>query len=304
MTTEHPTAAKASASGGSGGATTDSLQLFLNEISKRPLLTRAQEVSLAKRIERGDLEAKRRMIESNLRLVVAYAKPHRNRGLPFLDLIQEGTIGLVRATEKFDHRRGYKFSTYATWWIRQALARAVADKSRLIRIPVHLNEKLAKSRRAEQRLVTALGRQPDVAEIAEAAGIAPGEVDSINSSVQVPLSLDMGVGEDKDVGFGHLIADQKSESPYERAAETLTQEAVGKALESLSYRERRILELHFGLGDERPRTLVELSRLFDLTFEGVRKIEQKSLRKLRTRIQMDEPDGEEAAGPTRLTNRR
>jgi RNA polymerase primary sigma factor len=271
--------------------TTDSLQLFLNKLAKLPLLTRPQEVTLAKRIERGDLEAKQTMVESNLRLVVAYAKSYRNQGLPFLDLIQEGTIGLVRATEKFDHRRGYKFSTYATWWIRQALARALADKSRTIRIPVHLNEKLAKSRRAERQLATTLGREPSVAEIAETAGIVPAEVDAIKRSVQTPLSLEMAVGDDKDAELGQLIADERAESPHERAAETLTWEAVREALESLTYRERRILELHFGLGDERPRTRRELASIFDLSSEGVRKIEQRSLLKLRALVEMDQLDG-------------
>jgi RNA polymerase primary sigma factor len=271
--------------------TTDSLQLFLNNIGKLPLLTGPQEVVLAKRIERGDLAAKQKMVESNLRLVVAYAKPYRNHGLPFLDLIQEGTIGLVRATEKYDYRRGYKFSTYATWWIRQALARALADKSRIIRIPVHINERLAKSRRAERRLETKLGREPSVAEIAEAAGLAPEEVDSIRRSARPPVSLEMGVGEDKESEFGQLIADERAESPYECAAETLTQEALREALKNLSYRERRVLELRYGLGDERPRTLADLSSLFDLTPERVRQIENRSLRKLRALAETDQLGG-------------
>jgi RNA polymerase primary sigma factor len=271
--------------------TTDSLQLFLNNIGKVPLLTGPQEVALAKRIEQGDFEAKQKMIESNLRLVVAYAKPYRNHGLPFLDLIQEGTIGLVRATEKYDYRRGYKFSTYATWWIRQALARALADKSRIIRIPVHINERLAKSRRAERRLETKLGREPSVAEIAEAAGLAPEEVDSIKRSAQPPVSLEMAVGDDKESEFGQLIADERAESPYERAAETLTQEALREALKNLSYRERRVLELRYGLGDERPRTLADLSSLFDLTPERVRQIENRSLRKLRALADTNQLDG-------------
>jgi RNA polymerase primary sigma factor len=277
-------------------STTDSLRLFLNDIGKVPLLTAPQEVALAKRIERGDFEAKQRMVESNLRLVVANAKGYRNRGLPFLDLIQEGTIGLVRATEKFDYRRGYKFSTYATWWIRQALARALADKSRTIRIPVHINEKLAKALRAERRLVTTLGREPSIAEIADASGIAPEEVDSVKRSAQTPLSLEMPVGEDKDAEFGQSIADETAESPYERAAQTLTQEAVWEALENLSYRERRILELHFGLSDEEPRTLTELARTFNLTLEGVRQIEQKSLRKLRAFVEVDQGGEVSTAG--------
>jgi RNA polymerase primary sigma factor len=274
--------------------TTDSLQLFLNSIGRAPLLTKPQEIELAKRIERGDLQAKKRMVESNLRLVVAYAKNYRNHGLPFLDLIQEGAIGLVRATEKFDHRRGFKFSTYATWWIRQALSRALADKSRTIRMPVHINAKLAKIRRAERALETKLGREPSVAEIAEAAGLAPEEVDPVNRSAQTPVSLEMAVGDDKDSEFGDLIADDRAESPYERTVETLTREAVREALENLSYRERRVVELRYGLGDERPRTLTELASVFDLTTERVRQIELKSLRKLRALV---ETDRDRHAGP-------
>jgi RNA polymerase primary sigma factor len=267
--------------------TIDSLQLFLNSIGKVPLLKGRQEIALAKRIERGDLDAKQKMVESNLRLVVANAKNYRNHGLPFLDLIQEGTIGLVRATEKYDYRRGYKFSTYATWWIRQALGRALADKSRTIRIPVHVNAKIAKSRRAERRLVTKLGREPSVAEIAEAAGLAPEEIDSLKRSAQTTVSLEMTVGDDKETELGQFIADERAESPYERAAETLTQEALREALKNLSYRERRILELRYGLGDEQPRTLADLSSLFDLTRERVRQIENKSLRKLRAFVEID-----------------
>jgi RNA polymerase primary sigma factor len=276
--------------------TTDSLQLFLNSIGKVPLLTRPREIALAKRIERGDLDAKQKMVESNLRLVVAYAKNYRNLGLPFLDLIQEGTIGLVRATEKFDHRRGYKFSTYATWWIRQALSRALADKSRTIRIPVHIDQKLGKSRRAERRLVTKLGREPSVAEIAEAAGLAPEEIDSIKRTAQPPVSLELAVGDDKETEFGQLIADQSAESPYERAAELIRQEALREALKNLSYRERRILELHYGLDDEQPRTLADLASVFDVTLERVRQIEHKSLRKLRALAETDQLDGMERSG--------
>jgi RNA polymerase primary sigma factor len=270
------------------GVTTDSLQLFLNNIGRVPLLSGPQEVVLAKRIERGDFHAKQKMVESNLRLVVAYAKNYRNRGLPFLDLIQEGTIGLVRAAEKYDYRRGYKFSTYATWWIRQALSRALADKSRTIRIPVHINQKLAKSQQAQRRLITMLGREPSVAEIAEMAGLAPNEVDSIKRSAQPPVSLEMGVGDDNELELGQLIADEMAESPYERAAETLTQEALLEALKSLSYRERRVLELRYGLGDAQPRTLADLSNLFGLTPECVRQIEKRSLRKLRALAETDQ----------------
>ncbi|HEX2396963.1 MAG TPA: sigma-70 family RNA polymerase sigma factor, partial [Solirubrobacteraceae bacterium] len=206
--------------------TTDSLQLFLKDIGKVRLLTAQEEVDLAKRIERGDLDAKQKMVESNLRLVVSIAKNYRNQGLPFLDLIQEGTLGLVRAAEKFDYRKGFKFSTYATWWIRQAIARALADKARTIRIPVHVVEKLNKIGRAERKLVTELGREPTPEEIAEVTGIEPEEVDSIKRSAQAPVSLEKPVGDEEESEFGQFIADERAESPYERAAEILTKEAL------------------------------------------------------------------------------
>jgi RNA polymerase primary sigma factor len=278
--------------------TTDSLQLFLSSVGKVPLLTGAQEIALAKRIECGDLDAKQRMVESNLRLVVAYAKRYRNHGLPFLDLIQEGTIGLLRATEKFDHRRGNKFSTYATWWIRQALSRALVDKSRTIRIPGHVNAKLTKIRRAERGLQTRLGREPSVAEIARAAGVSCEEVDPIRRSAQAPLSLEMTIGDDNRSEFGELIANRAAESPYERATETLTQEAVRKALKGLPYRERRVLELRYGLDDEQPRTLRELSCMFGLTIERIRQIERGSLQELRALFEVvGEHEGEIRAPP-------
>ncbi len=209
--------------------TTDSLQLFLKDIGKVRLLTAAEEVELAKRIERGDLDAKQKMVESNLRLVVSIAKNYRNQGLPFLDLIQEGTLGLVRAAEKFDYRKGFKFSTYATWWIRQAIARALADKARTIRIPVHVVEKLNKIGRAERKLVTELGREPTPEEIAEVTGIDPEEVDSIKRSAQAPVSLEKPVGDEEESEFGQFIADERAESPYERAAEILTKRASLRA---------------------------------------------------------------------------
>ena len=262
--------------------TTDSLQLFLKDIGKVRLLTAAEEVELAKRIERGDLAAKEKMVESNLRLVVSIAKNYRNQGLPFLDLIQEGTLGLVRAAEKFDYRKGFKFSTYATWWIRQAIARALADKARTIRIPVHVVEKLNKIGRAERKLVTELGREPTPEEIADVTGIEPDEVDSIKRSAQAPVSLEKPVGDEEESEFGQFIADEKAESPFDRAADLLTKEALREALENLSYRERRVLELRYGLGGEHPRTLDEVGRTFNVTRERIRQIENQSLKKLQT----------------------
>jgi RNA polymerase primary sigma factor len=261
--------------------TTDSLQLFLKDIGKARLLTAHEEVELAKRIWRGDMNAKQKMVESNLRLVVSIAKNYRNQGLPFLDLIQEGTIGLVRAAEKYDYRKGFKFSTYATWWIRQGVARAVADKARTIRIPVHIVEKLNKIARAERKLVAELGREPTAEEIADVVtGIDPVEVDAIKRSAQAPISLEKPVGDEDKSEFGQFIADEQAEAPYERAVEILTNKALQDALENLSYRERRVLELRYGLGDERPRTLDEVGRTFNVTRERIRQIENQSLKKL------------------------
>jgi RNA polymerase primary sigma factor len=262
--------------------TTDALQLFLKGVGKARLLSAQEEVELAKRIWRGDLDAKQKMVESNLRLVVSIAKNYRNQGLPFLDLIQEGTLGLVRAAEKFDYRKGFKFSTYATWWIRQAIARALADKARTIRIPVHVVEKLNKIGRAERKLVTELGREPTAEEIAEVTGIEPEEVESIKRSAQAPVSLEKPVGDEEESEFGQFIADERAESPYERAAEILTKEALREALENLSYRERRVLELRYGLGGEHPRTLDEVGRTFNVTRERIRQIENQSLKKLQS----------------------
>ena len=262
--------------------TTDGLQLFLKSIGKVRLLSAQEEVDLAKRIERGSCDAKQRMVESNLRLVVSIAKNYRNQGLPFLDLIQEGTIGLVRAAEKFDYRRGFKFSTYATWWIRQAIARALADKARTIRIPVHIFERLNQIGRAERMLLTGLGREPTAEEIAEVTGLEPDQVESIKRWARAPISLEKPVGDEEQTEFGQLIADEHAESPYERAVETLTNEALRDALENLSYRERRVLELRYGLGDEHPRTLDEIGRTFNVTRERIRQIENHALKKLQS----------------------
>ena len=262
--------------------TTDSLQLFFKGIGKVRLLTAPEEVELAKGIERGEVDAKHRMVESNLRLVVSIAKRYRNQGLPFLDLIQEGTIGLMRATEKFDYRKGFKFSTYATWWIRQAIARSLADKARTIRIPVHVVEKLNRIGRAERTLVTGLGREPTIEEIAEVTGIEPEEVESIKRSARAPVSLETPVGDDQESELGQMIADEQAESPYERAAEILAHQALRDALENISYRERRVLELRYGLGGELPRTLDEVGRTFNVTRERIRQIEKQALKKLRT----------------------
>jgi RNA polymerase primary sigma factor len=259
---------------------TDSLQLFLKDIGKVPLLTAAQEVELAKRIERGDHVAKQQMVVANLRLVVSIAKNYRNQGLPFLDLIQEGTIGLVRAAEKFDHRRGYKFSTYATWWIRQAVARALADKGRTIRMPVHVVEKLNKIARTERKLLGELGRDPTAAEIAREVDLDLEEVEQIRRSAQAPVSLEKPVGDEEESEFGHFIADQTVLRPDEAAEVALRRETLRRALAMLSYRERRVLELRYGLDGEQPRTLDEVGRAFNVTRERVRQIEHQSLRKL------------------------
>jgi RNA polymerase primary sigma factor len=259
---------------------TDSLQLFLKDIGKVPLLTAAQEVELAKRIERGDHTAKQQMVVANLRLVVSIAKNYRNQGLPFLDLIQEGTIGLVRAAEKFDYRRGYKFSTYATWWIRQAVARALADKGRTIRMPVHVVEKLNKIARTERKLLGELGREPTSTEIAAELDLDLEEVEQIRRSAQVPVSLEKPVGDEEESEFGHFIADQTVLRPDEAAEVALRRETLRRALGMLSYRERRVLELRYGLDGEQPRTLDEVGRAFNVTRERVRQIEHQSLRKL------------------------
>jgi RNA polymerase primary sigma factor len=260
---------------------TDALQLFLKDIGRVALLTAAQEVELAKRIERGDHSAKQEMVEANLRLVVSIAKKYRNQGLPFLDLIQEGTIGLVRAAEKFDYRRGFKFSTYATWWIRQAVARALADKARTIRMPVHVVEKLNKIVRSERKLRGELGREPSSAEIAHDLDLSPDEVEHIRRSSQVPVSLEKPVGDEDESEFGHFITDESSPLPDEAAEEALRKDQLTKILGMLSARERRVLEMRYGLNGEQPRTLDEVGRAFNVTRERIRQIENQCLKKLR-----------------------
>src|SRR3954447_5623794 len=260
---------------------TDSLQLFLKDIGRVELLTAAQEVELAKRIERGEHRAKQEMIEANLRLVVSIAKRYRNQGLPFLDLIQEGTIGLVRAAEKFDYRKGFKFSTYATWWIRQAVARAFADKGRTIRMPVHVVEKLNKILRTERKLRAERGREPTSQEIADDLDMSIEEVESIRRTAQTPVSLEKPVGDDDDSEFGHFIEDDSEPLPDDVADQTLRNEALTRVLGMLADRERRILELRYGLNGEAPCTLDEVGRAFNVTRERIRQIENQSLKKLR-----------------------
>jgi len=260
---------------------TDALQLFLKDVGRVDLLTAAQEVELAKRIERGDHRAKQEMVEANLRLVVSIAKRYRNQGLPFLDLIQEGTIGLVRAAEKFDYRKGFKFSTYATWWIRQAVARALADKARTIRMPVHVVEKLNKIVRSERKLRAELGREPLAFEIARDLELTPEEVEQIRRTAQSPVSLEKPVGDEEESEFGHFITDESVPLPEEAAEVTLRKETLEKILSQLSQRERKVLELRYGLNGEHPRTLDEVGRAFNVTRERIRQIENQSLKKLR-----------------------
>jgi len=259
---------------------TDSLQLFLKDVGKVDLLTAAQEVELAKRIERGDHRAKQEMVEANLRLVVSIAKRYRNQGLPFLDLIQEGTIGLVRAAEKFDYRKGFKFSTYATWWIRQAVARALADKARTIRMPVHVVEKLNKIMRTERKIRAEKGREPSSEEIALELDLTVEEVDQIRRTSQAPVSLETPVGDAGESEFGHLLADESRPPPDEECDVTLRKESLDRILDTLSSRERRILELRFGLNGAQPCTLGEVGEVFHVTRERVRQVENKSLKKL------------------------
>jgi RNA polymerase primary sigma factor len=258
----------------------DSLRLYLREIGKVSLLTAEQEVQLAKRIERGDMVAKRAMIEANLRLVVSIAKGYLGRGLSFLDLIQEGSLGLIRAVEKFDYRKGYKFSTYATWWIRQAVTRAIADKARTIRIPVHMVEKLNKVVHVERQLVQKLGREPRPEEIARDLACTPAEVREILRMAQMPVSLEKPIGEEDESSLGDFVSDENSASPFDTASVNLRCEDIQRALDSLPERERRVIELRYGLTGEPPRTLEEVGRAFGVTRERIRQIENNTLKKL------------------------
>jgi RNA polymerase primary sigma factor len=269
------------ATNGAREVSTDALQLFLKDIGRVDLLTAAQEVELAKRIERGDHSAKQTMVESNLRLVVSIAKRYRNQGLPFLDLIQEGTIGLVRVAEKFDYRKGFKFSTYATWWIRQAVARALADKGRTIRMPVHVVEKLNKILRSERKLRAELGREPTAVEIARELDLTVAEVEQIRASAQTPVSLEKPVGDEEESEFGHFLTDQDQPLPEESAELNFRRDRLFKILDTLSVRERRVLELRYGLDGQTPQTLDEVGRVFNVTRERIRQIENQSLKKLR-----------------------
>ena len=258
-------------------ASQSSLQLLLNEIAKRPLLTAAEEVSLAKRIERGDVEAKHRMVESNLRLVVSIAKRYTDIGLPLVDLIQEGAIGLNRAVEKFDWRRGHKFSTYATWWIRQSIQRAISNHGRTIRLPIHTLERRRKLEVATQRLETELGRRPTRQEVAMASGLTLSQIDELRDLARTTVSLDQpAVGDDDTTSLGDLIADTRTESPEDELERERLRHNLGHALSELPPRERRILFEHFGLAGEQ-RTLNEIGHELGLTRERVRQLEAHAL---------------------------
>ncbi len=262
-------------------AVIDPVKVYLKAIGKVKLLSASQEVQLAKRIEAGDAEAKKLLVESNLRLVVSIAKKYAGRGMLFLDLIQEGNIGLIKAVEKFDYKRGYKFSTYATWWIRQGITRAISDQARTIRVPVHMVENINKLMRVQRKLVQEFGRDPSAEEISEKMDFTPEKVREIIKINQNPVSFESPVGEEGDTQLGDFIEDSEIEKPMDAALFILLQEQLQKILDTLDDRERRIIQLRFGLHDGYPRTLEEVGREFKVTRERIRQIEFKTLNKLR-----------------------
>ncbi len=264
-----------------GIALDDPVRMYLKEIGRVPLLTPEEEVELAKRMEMGDKQAKARLIEANLRLVVSIAKRYVGRGMQFLDLIQEGNMGLIKAVEKFEHRRGFKLSTYATWWIRQAITRAIADQARTIRIPVHMVETINKLIRTSRQLIQELGREPTPEEIGAEMGISADKVREILKIAQEPVSLETPIGEEEDSHLGDFIEDEDAPAPVDAASFLLLREQIESVLETLNEREQKVLRLRFGLDDGRARTLEEVGREFGVTRERIRQIEAKALRKLR-----------------------
>jgi RNA polymerase primary sigma factor len=276
-------------------ATSDALQLFLRDVGRHPLLTAAQEVELTKRIERGDLEAKRMMIESNLRLVVSIAKKYRHQGLPFLDLIQEGTLGLIRAVEKFDWRRGFKFSTYATGWIGQAVARGLANKARTIRMPTHIVERMQKLKRTERMLSMELGREPTLLEVAERAGLPLRQALEVTAAARAPISLDQPLREQEGALLGDMVADE-GPLPEEGVADTLRNEALAEAIAVLGERERRVIVLRYGLHGSQPETLEEIGRGLGVSRERVRQLETKALKRLRRLPRRSGPPANQSDG--------
>jgi RNA polymerase primary sigma factor len=259
----------------------DPVRMYLKEIGRVPLLSADEEIELAKRMEKGDEQAKKRLVEANLRLVVSIAKRYVGRGMLFLDLIQEGNLGLIKAVEKFDYKKGYKFSTYATWWIRQAITRAIADQARTIRIPVHMVETINKLIRVSRQLVQELGREPTDEEIAKHMEISPDRVREIMKIAQEPVSLETPIGEEDDSHLGDFIEDQEAKAPADAAAFELLKEQLEEVLDTLTDREEKVLRLRFGLDDGKPRTLEEVGQVFGVTRERIRQIEAKALRKLR-----------------------
>lgn len=259
----------------------DPVRMYLKEIGRVPLLSADEEIQLAHRIENGDEEAKRRLAEANLRLVVSIAKRYVGRGMLFLDLIQEGNMGLIKAVEKFDYKKGFKFSTYATWWIRQAITRAIADQARTIRIPVHMVETINKLIRVSRQLLQELGREPSPEEIAEKMDLTPEKVREILKIAQEPVSLETPIGEEDDSHLGDFIEDQEALAPSDAAAYELLKEQLEDVLDTLTDREENVLRLRFGLDDGRTRTLEEVGKVFGVTRERIRQIEAKALRKLR-----------------------